>query len=289
MGLGSGQSFALGGLLQNTTEQDVSKVPWLGDVPILGQLFRSPTSSSITRPSWCIIVTPYLVRRLVGGPGRADRAAYPAARCATGDQQPEEISPGRTRNPRVGPVFRLGNPGPDRPCRVPVGLREAGYSETPSLLFAAAMMLALAACVPPETDYTSSEAVNELALSDASHRPTGKATFHYPGGDRLAAGEVQQLARLVAGRAMSCRATASRYPRRGFPPSPGIRSSGSPMRCSVKWHDRRHGARGRGASATAPSSRWAVISSPYRPARIGVDWRRPISLTLRTAISGAPR
>ncbi len=57
------------------------------------------------------------------------------------------------------------------------------------------MMLALAACVPPETDYTSSEAVNELALSDASHHFVVRFV---PGSDRLAAGEVQRLARLVA-------------------------------------------------------------------------------------------
>jgi len=39
--LGSGESFALAGLLQHTVTQDISKVPWLGDIPILGQLFRS--------------------------------------------------------------------------------------------------------------------------------------------------------------------------------------------------------------------------------------------------------
>src|SRR5690606_33489008 len=39
--LGSGQSFAVAGLLQSSLDQDVSKVPGLGDVPILGALFRS--------------------------------------------------------------------------------------------------------------------------------------------------------------------------------------------------------------------------------------------------------
>jgi pilus assembly protein CpaC len=39
--LASGQSFALAGLLQHNTERDISKVPWLGDIPILGALFRS--------------------------------------------------------------------------------------------------------------------------------------------------------------------------------------------------------------------------------------------------------
>ena len=39
--LGSGQSFAIAGLLQSTSQQDIKKLPWLGDVPILGALFKS--------------------------------------------------------------------------------------------------------------------------------------------------------------------------------------------------------------------------------------------------------
>src|SRR5581483_1059631 len=59
--LGSGQSFALAGLLQNTTEQDISKVPWLGDVPVLGALFRSDQFQH-NETELVIIVTPYLVK-----------------------------------------------------------------------------------------------------------------------------------------------------------------------------------------------------------------------------------
>jgi pilus assembly protein CpaC len=58
--LGSGESFALAGLLQHTAEQDISKVPLLGDIPILGALFRS---NHFVRgeTELVIIVTPYLV------------------------------------------------------------------------------------------------------------------------------------------------------------------------------------------------------------------------------------
>jgi pilus assembly protein CpaC len=59
--LGSGQSFALAGLLQNNTEQDISKIPWLGDVPVLGALFRSDQFQH-NETELVIIVTPYLVR-----------------------------------------------------------------------------------------------------------------------------------------------------------------------------------------------------------------------------------
>jgi pilus assembly protein CpaC len=59
--LGSGQTFALAGLLQNTTEQDISKVPWLGDLPILGALFRS-NKFLHNESELVILVTPYLVQ-----------------------------------------------------------------------------------------------------------------------------------------------------------------------------------------------------------------------------------
>src|SRR5438477_6435827 len=59
--LGSGQSFVLAGLLQHTLEQDISKVPGLGDIPILGQLFRSSRFQK-GETELVIIVTPYLVK-----------------------------------------------------------------------------------------------------------------------------------------------------------------------------------------------------------------------------------
>src|SRR5204863_3181216 len=39
--LRDGQSFALAGLLDNNETQSLSKVPGVGDIPILGNLFRS--------------------------------------------------------------------------------------------------------------------------------------------------------------------------------------------------------------------------------------------------------
>jgi pilus assembly protein CpaC len=58
--LGSGESFALAGLLQHTAEQDISKIPLLGDIPILGALFRSNRFQR-NETELVIIVTPYLV------------------------------------------------------------------------------------------------------------------------------------------------------------------------------------------------------------------------------------
>ena len=59
--LGSGESFALAGLLQNNTNQNVNKIPGLGDIPVLGQLFRSDQFQR-HETELVIIVTPYLVK-----------------------------------------------------------------------------------------------------------------------------------------------------------------------------------------------------------------------------------
>jgi pilus assembly protein CpaC len=59
--LGSGQSFMIAGLLQNTGNNNVDKTPVLGDLPILGALFRS-TKFQRQETEMVVIVTPYLVR-----------------------------------------------------------------------------------------------------------------------------------------------------------------------------------------------------------------------------------
>jgi pilus assembly protein CpaC len=59
--LGSGQSFMIGGLLQNNNANSVDKAPGLGDVPVLGSLFRS-TGYRRNQTELMIIVTPYLVK-----------------------------------------------------------------------------------------------------------------------------------------------------------------------------------------------------------------------------------
>lgn len=64
--LGSGQSFAIAGLLQNGNSTNVSKFPGLGDIPILGALFRS-TEFQNDQSELVILVTPYIVRGVSEG------------------------------------------------------------------------------------------------------------------------------------------------------------------------------------------------------------------------------
>lgn len=59
--LGSGQSFALAGLISHNTTQSDNGTAWLSDIPVLGALFRSE-SFKRNESELVIIVTPYLVR-----------------------------------------------------------------------------------------------------------------------------------------------------------------------------------------------------------------------------------
>jgi pilus assembly protein CpaC len=59
--LGSGQSFMIGGLLSNTSGNTIEKTPFLGDLPILGNLFKS-TGYRRQETELVIVVTPYLVK-----------------------------------------------------------------------------------------------------------------------------------------------------------------------------------------------------------------------------------
>lgn len=59
--LGSGQSFAIAGLIENNVVQDANKFPGLGDIPILGALFRSEEFRR-EETELLIVITPYIVR-----------------------------------------------------------------------------------------------------------------------------------------------------------------------------------------------------------------------------------
>ena len=56
----SGQTVVLGGLMENVTKQSVSKVPLLGDIPVVGQLFRYTSQDSAKRNLMVFIHTTVL-------------------------------------------------------------------------------------------------------------------------------------------------------------------------------------------------------------------------------------
>lgn len=59
--MASGQTFAIAGLLQNNSNNDIHKFPGLGDLPVLGALFRS-SEFQHNQTELVILVTPYIVK-----------------------------------------------------------------------------------------------------------------------------------------------------------------------------------------------------------------------------------
>ncbi len=59
--LGSGQSFAIAGLFSNNMNTELARTPGIGDVPVLGALFRSDRFQR-SESELVIIVTAYIVR-----------------------------------------------------------------------------------------------------------------------------------------------------------------------------------------------------------------------------------
>jgi pilus assembly protein CpaC len=63
MSLSDGQTFAIAGLVDNRVTELMSKIPGLGDIPILGKLFQSKSLSK-SKNELLVIVTPHIVRPL---------------------------------------------------------------------------------------------------------------------------------------------------------------------------------------------------------------------------------
>lgn len=100
--LGSGESFMIAGLLSNTSNSSVSKLPGIGDVPILGSLFKSDNWQK-NQSELMIVVTPYLVKPVNASDIRLPTDGYKAP------TDLERIFLGRTNDdgdqtPRPGPV-----------------------------------------------------------------------------------------------------------------------------------------------------------------------------------------
>jgi pilus assembly protein CpaC len=95
--LESGQSFVIAGLLDNSTTESLSKVPGIGNIPLLGKLFQS-RSISRTNSELLVIVTPELVRPIaVGEPVPA--LPFTDFLSPNGPDQPSQPGMGKT-----GPV-----------------------------------------------------------------------------------------------------------------------------------------------------------------------------------------
>lgn len=78
--LGDGESFVIGGLVSRTTTSSVDKVPGLGDIPVLGTMFKRQDFQQNER-ELVIVVTPHLIKPFAQGtpldkalPGQSEKS-----------------------------------------------------------------------------------------------------------------------------------------------------------------------------------------------------------------------
>jgi pilus assembly protein CpaC len=118
--LSSGQSFAIGGLLDNRDTRNYSKIPFIGDVPIIGKLFQSENMVR-NNTELIVIITPELVTPAPGG-------------TIAGPNYPNSFLPANSNTPMSTPV-PAGNQPADQPKAVPVEeLIQSNKPEKPLML-----------------------------------------------------------------------------------------------------------------------------------------------------------
>ncbi|BBD96843.1 secretion system protein [Sphingobium amiense] len=103
--LGSGQAFMIAGLLSNDTSNGINKVPFLGDVPILGSLFKSRQFQR-NETELVIVVTPYLVKPMNASDVRLPTDGFrnaTAAQGLVGQVGNDGVSGARPQQPRRVP------------------------------------------------------------------------------------------------------------------------------------------------------------------------------------------
>jgi pilus assembly protein CpaC len=83
--LRNGQSFGIAGLLDQRTTALYSKVPGIGDIPVLGLLFRSKSISK-TNSELVVIVTPSII-----DPAAAENAAPELPKAPTAPLDPKHF------------------------------------------------------------------------------------------------------------------------------------------------------------------------------------------------------
>ncbi|HEU0097406.1 MAG TPA: type II and III secretion system protein family protein [Allosphingosinicella sp.] len=135
--LGSGQSFMIGGLLRNSSSNSIEKAPVLGNLPIIGALFRS-TQFRRGETELVIVVTPYLVKPVnasqIALPTDGFRSSTTAERVMLGTSEYNKavprpgptMAPSRNASPGMGGVASV----PARQLPAPAQPRQAEAKAT---------------------------------------------------------------------------------------------------------------------------------------------------------------
>jgi pilus assembly protein CpaC len=106
--LRDGQTFAIAGLMNNTVTNTLSKVPGIGDIPILGQLFKSKAAQK-NQTELVVLITPQILPKGSHGvtaelPRLPEPFLPPLPQKKSFDPPPAPFRPGRTEASAPAPV-----------------------------------------------------------------------------------------------------------------------------------------------------------------------------------------
>ena len=116
--LEEGQSFAIAGLLDQRTTDALSKIPGLGDIPLLGKLFQSRNLNK-SRTELLVLVTPEVVRPIPAGAPRPDL------------ERPLSFLSGAPAAPPQTPGIEVTGPVPPRSAQAAIPIEQLIESEKP--------------------------------------------------------------------------------------------------------------------------------------------------------------
>ncbi|MDP3001369.1 MAG: pilus assembly protein N-terminal domain-containing protein [Bryobacterales bacterium] len=117
--LENGQSFAIAGLLDNRVTENLSKIPGLGDIPLLGKLFRSRTLLK-NNSELLVLVTPELVRPI------------PAEQAVPEMKMPVRFLEGAPQTAPRTPGVEVTGPVPVKPVRETMPVEQLIESQKPA-------------------------------------------------------------------------------------------------------------------------------------------------------------
>ena len=163
--LRDGQTFAIAGLMNNTVQDSMRKIPGIGDIPILGWLFKSKAMQK-QQTELVVMITPHIVRRDQTGVSEGLPALV----------EPYLGAPSKTLpnpDPYVGsPRYPANGPAPsDVPAPAPQP-EPAPQSAVPQAALPVATASAAPAALPQRAEPSVREQVQQVAARPQAARAT---------------------------------------------------------------------------------------------------------------------
>ena len=140
--LSAGQSFVIGGLLDNRTTENLNKIPGIGDIPIIGKLFQSKTTNK-SNSELLVIITPEIVRPIPSG------QAVPELKYPTKFLKPNSGIPLQQPGMSVTGQVPVQPPSDSIPIEELIAQQKAGQAPPPATMPIQLVPIMGAAAAPP--------------------------------------------------------------------------------------------------------------------------------------------